>query len=146
MGALRALAHLLWAAACHSHCRGSTALHHPGLLSMWHASQEDLECTHAHVSWLWRGAGPRSQRSAQYSARSAFVHSRRYRGAHGNRQACPVKRFRTGDLYCWISDGQWQAPWMKEEPPAFAAAQCQTPCDRIFWNAEVYVQMSKCPK
>ncbi len=92
---------------------------------MWHASQEDLECTHAHVSWLWRGAGPRSQRGAQYPARSAFVHSRRYRGAHGNRQACPVKRFWTGDLYHWTSDGQWQAPWMKEEPPAFAAEECQ---------------------
>src|SRR5260370_2447781 len=92
---------------------------------MWHAGEEDLECTHAQLSWLWRGAGPRSQRSAQYPARSAFVYSRRYRGAHGNRQACPVKRFRTGDLYCWISNGQWQAPWMKEEPPASNAGECQ---------------------
>src|SRR6266700_330737 len=29
------------------------------------------------------------------------------------------------DRYHWTSDGQWQAPWMKEEPPAFDAGECQ---------------------
>ena len=32
-----------------------------------------------------------------------------------------AKRFRTPNLYCCTSNGQWQVRWMKEEPPSFMA-------------------------
>src|SRR5260370_41887714 len=90
------------------------------MLGLGDDRQKVVKYPHTYLSDLRVGYGSRSKCCSQYSRKSALVPSRLYRGALGNRQAWPVKRFWTGDLYCWASNGQGQACWSKEEPLAIS--------------------------
>ncbi len=121
MGELSALGELLRNSAWNCGGESRTSFHEPGLLSVWHTRQKVSKRAYPYLSWVWHCARQRSQCRAGHTGKGF----RTYRGAHGNRRAGLVKRFWTDCLYSPIyTDGE-QAGWLKEEPSAFDAAECQ---------------------
>src|SRR6266566_3658879 len=87
---------------------------------MWSTGEEIAECANPHLYQLWRRLGSRPECSVEHSGKSTSM----YPGAQGNIRFAG-KRFWTDCLYSYTQTGYEQAGWMKEDPPAFDAGECQ---------------------
>jgi hypothetical protein len=87
---------------------------------VWHTDEEVSLCANPHLYKLWSGTRQRSQCRSEHPGKGISM----YPGAQGNIRLAG-KRFWTDCLYSYTHTGYEQAGWMKEEPPAFDAGECQ---------------------
>src|SRR5450755_312794 len=132
MGSVPPMGQLLRVTPWYPCDRGSATVDFPGVFRLWSHREEVTERADPYLYEMWSGTGPRSERGAQHSRKGIT----RYPGAQGNLRRAG-KRFWTDCLYAETQTGYGQAGWLKEEPPAFDAGECQF---LQYWNAKDIIQ------